>query len=184
MEFPVINPPNGRSLLKSTRWKHEKFICRIYLMLSFFSYGADILNPHPLVVGKIVRNADVNNTFLAIAFEGQADGLDIPFQTGVVKLSCSPGCPEGGLLLPRIRVIGPDKSVRALPMPTGNIREIIGASIIQRISKPGAEKLKFSNGAILEIIAPLADPRILMYVEDVAQGSEVAILWDFWPKKF
>jgi hypothetical protein len=81
-------------------------------------------------------------------------------------------------------VIGPDKSVRALPMPTGNIREIIGASIIQRISKPGAEKLKFSNGAILEIIAPLADPRILMYVEDVAQGSEVAILWDFWPKKF
>lgn len=138
------------------------------------------VKPHPLIVDKIVRAADLNESFLAIAFEGQADGLDIPFQTGVLTLNCSPGCPERGLILPRVRIIGPDRKPRHLKIPTRDLHEIIGASIVRRISAIGVERLVFSNKAVLEIVAPRSDPRILMYVENEKRGSQVAQLWDVW----
>jgi hypothetical protein len=154
----------------------KKLIAVLILSFPFLAFGQPVAPP-PLVVGKMVKSADVNETFIAIAFEGQTNGVDIPFQKGVVKLACSPGCPKTGLLLPKIRVMGADKSIRELPVPTPDIHEIVGASITCRISNPGAEYLVFSNRAALEIIAPPSDPRILMYAEDVAQGSGVAVLW-------
>lgn len=138
------------------------------------------VKPHPLIVDKIVRAADLNSSFLAIAFEGEADGIDIPFQTGVLTRKCSPGCPERGLILPRVRIFGPDRKMRRLEIPTRDLHEIVGASIVRRVSAIGVERLIFSNKAMLEIVAPRSDPRILMYVEDVKQGSQVAELWDVW----
>lgn len=138
------------------------------------------VKPHPLIVDKIVRAADLNSSFLAIAFEGNADGIDIPFQTGVLTRKCSPGCPERGLILPRVRIFGPDRKMRRLEIPTRDLHEIVGASVVRRVSAIGVERLIFSNKAILEIVAPRSDPRILMYVENVKQGSQVAELWDIW----
>jgi len=142
--------------------------------------GAVSVDAHPLIAGKVIRNADVTATVLAIAFQGQIDGVDIPYQSGVVRLNCSPECPETGLLLPRFRIINPDSTIRDLPVPTLNITEIIGSSITGRISTLEAEKLLFSNGVILEIVAPRSDPRILMYVQDTSLGGEVSVLWDVW----
>lgn len=138
------------------------------------------VKPHPLIVDKIVRAADLNDSFLAIAFEGQQDGLDIPFQTGVLTRNCSPGCPERGLILPRLRIIGPDRKSRRLNIPTRDLHEIIGVSIVRRVSAIGVERLVFSNKAVLEIVAPRSDPRILIYVENEKRGSQVAELWDVW----
>ncbi len=141
--------------------------------------NAVFVEPHPLADGKLVRRVDVTRRGVSIGFVGQSDGLNIVAQEGIVSL------PPSEVVEPldlKVRLILPGGTSRELPLPSFDVQELLGASIAERVSMLGNERLRFSSGVVLEVVAPRSDPRILIYVQDAdVEGRGPSILWNVWP---